>query len=52
MLVLLSAALSTVCSRFRSRAALELENLALQHQIGVLKRTVGKRPKLTAAGHL
>src|SRR5215475_2195955 len=31
---------------FKSRAALQLENLALRHQIGVLHRSV-KRPKLT-----
>ncbi len=33
---------------FRTRAALQLEILALRHQIGVLQRSV-KRPKLTAA---
>ena len=32
---------------FKSRAALQLENLALRHQLGVLQRSV-KRPKLTA----
>jgi putative transposase len=32
---------------FRSRAALQLEILALRHQIGVLQRSV-KRPRLTA----
>ena len=37
-------------SLFRARAALELENLALRHQIGVLQRSVKKRPRLTAAG--
>src|ERR1700688_2002520 len=38
---------------FRSRAALELENIALRHQIGVLsKRSARKRPKLTAADRL
>jgi hypothetical protein len=36
-------------SLFRTRAALQLENLALRHQIGVLQRSVKKRPKLTAA---
>jgi len=34
-------------SVFRSRAALELENLALRHQIGVLQRSARKRPRLT-----
>jgi hypothetical protein len=33
---------------FRQRAALQLEILALRHQLGVLQRSV-KRPKLTAA---
>jgi hypothetical protein len=32
----------------KSRAALHLENLALRHQLGVLRRSV-KRPKLTPA---
>ena len=31
----------------RSRAALELENLALRHQIGVLQRLATKCPRLT-----
>src|ERR1700674_1005252 len=52
MLILLSALLSTLSSMFRSRAALELEHIALRHQIGVLKRSAGKRPKLTAADRL
>ncbi len=52
MLILLSAVFSTLCSMFRSRAALELEHLALRHQIGVLKRSARKRPKLTAADRL
>ena len=52
MLILLSALLSTLSSMFRSHAALELEHIALRHQIGVLKRSAGKRPKLTAADRL
>ena len=52
MLILLSAFLSALGSMFRSRGALELENLALRHQIGVLERSVRKRPKLTAADRL
>src|SRR5438477_9545725 len=36
---------------FKSRAALQLENLALRHQLGVLRRSV-KRPKLTSADRL
>ena len=52
MLILLSAFLSRLGSMFRARSALELENLALRHQIGVLKRSAGKRLKLTAADRL
>src|ERR1700674_3233895 len=52
MLILLSAVFFTLGSMFRSRAALELEHMALRHQIGVLKRSAGKRPKLTAADRL
>jgi len=33
---------------FRTRAALQMEVLALRHQLNVLQRSV-KRPKLTAA---
>src|SRR6516164_11045588 len=36
---------------FKSRAALQLENLALRHQLGVLKRSV-KRPKLAPPDRL
>jgi hypothetical protein len=39
-------------SLFRARAALQLENLALRHQIGVLQRSVKKRPRLTAADRI
>jgi hypothetical protein len=39
-------------SLFRTRAALQLENLALRHQIGVLQRSVKKRPKLTVANRV
>ena len=35
-------------SAFRSRVALELENVALRHQLNVLKRSV-PRPRLTSA---
>ena len=37
---------------FRSRAVLELENVALRHQIGVLQRSGRKRPKLTAGDRM
>ena len=52
MLILLSALLFSLCSMFRARAELELENVALRHQIGVLKRSARKRPKLTTADRL
>ena len=51
----LHLALSALCvlataaaGTFKSRAALQVENLALRHQLGVLRRSV-KRPKLSPA---
>ena len=44
----LTAFFAFLSASFRSRAALQLEILALRHQIGVLPRSV-KRPKLTAS---
>ena len=41
----LSALVATVLASFRRRAALQVEILALRHQLGVLQRSV-KRPKL------
>ena len=41
--------LTSLFSAFRSRAAPQVEILALRHQIGVLRRSVKKRPKLTVA---
>jgi hypothetical protein len=52
MLISLMTLLAAFCSIFRSRAALQLENLALRHQIGVLKRSARKRPKLTSGDRL
>src|SRR5208337_3007399 len=52
MLISLTTLLATLSSIFRSRAALELENLALRHQIGVLQRSARKRPKLTPGDRL
>jgi putative transposase len=46
-----SALLRSVFDLFQSRAALQLEIIALRHQIGVLQRSV-KRPKLTPADRL
>jgi hypothetical protein len=45
---LLPALFTSISASFRSRAALQLEILALRHQLGVLQRS-GKRPKLTPA---
>ncbi len=52
MLISLTALLVALSSIFRSRAALELENLALRHQIGVLQRSARKRPRLTPVDRL
>jgi len=48
-LPLLVAAVSSV---LKTRAALQLENIALRHQIGVLQRSAKKRPTLSAADRL
>jgi hypothetical protein len=42
MLIFLATLFATLCSIFRSRANLELENLALRHQIGVLQPSTRK----------
>jgi hypothetical protein len=42
---------AAVSGTFKSRAALQLENLALRHQLGVLQRSV-KRPKLAPADRI
>jgi putative transposase len=52
MLISLTTLFATLSSIFRSRAALELENLALRHQVGVLQRSARKRPKLTPGDRL
>ena len=44
----LAAVFAFLGASFRTRAALQLEILALRHQIGVLQRSV-KRPKLSPA---
>jgi putative transposase len=48
---LFSALFASLSASFRSRTALQLEILALRHQVGVLQRSV-KRPKLTMADRL
>ncbi len=45
----LTTLVAILSSILRSRAVIELENLALRHQIGVLQRAAAKRPKLTSA---
>src|ERR1700693_3251048 len=52
MLISLTALFTTLSSIFRSRAALQLENLALRHQIGVLQRSARKRLKLNPGDRL
>ena len=44
--------LVVVSSAMKSRAALQLENIALHHQIGVLQRSAKKRLPLTNADRL
>jgi hypothetical protein len=46
-----AALFATFLAFFRSRAALQIEILALRHQLGVLHRSV-KRPKLTSSDRL
>ena len=48
MLISLTTFLATLSSIFRSRAALELANLARRRQIAVLHRSARERPKLTS----
>ncbi len=49
MLSVLCVFLSTMLSVFRLRAALQVEILALRHQICMLRRSGKKRPRLTGA---
>jgi transposase InsO family protein len=52
MLLSLTTLLATLSSIFRSRATIQLENLALRHQIGILQRSARRRPKLTPTDRL
>src|SRR5260370_15431508 len=52
MLTLSRSIVSVLASRFRSRAVLELENLALRHQLQVLRRQRPGRPWLFAVDRL
>src|SRR5216684_534637 len=52
MLTPLRFIVSVLVRRFRSRAVLELENLALRHQLQVLRRQRAGRPRLFAIDRL
>jgi putative transposase len=52
MLALLISVFAALCSSFRTRAALQLEILALRHQINVLRRSQRGRVHLTSADRL
>jgi putative transposase len=44
--------LTAASSLLKGRAALQLENIALRHQIGVLQRSAKKRPQLNVSDRL
>jgi putative transposase len=52
MLALLLELFSWLAHRFRSRAALELEVIALRHQLAVLRRQRPSRPRLLTLDRL
>jgi predicted component of type VI protein secretion system len=52
MLKVVRSIVSVLARRFRSRAVLELENLALRHQLHVLRRQRPGRPRLIAIDRL
>jgi len=52
MVPILFAVLSILVFRFRSRAALELKVVALQHQLAVLRRQRPGRPQLSPLDRL
>src|SRR5436309_1980364 len=52
MLAILLAVVSFFVFRFRSRAALELKLVALQHQLAVLRRQRPGRPQLLSLDRL
>ncbi len=52
MVTILSALISLLSFRFRSRASLELELVALRHQVTVLRRQRPGRPKLFSMDRL
>jgi hypothetical protein len=52
MIMVLSALVSLLSFRLRGRASLELELIALRHQVAVLRRQRPGRPKLFCADRL
>jgi len=52
MPISLAVLLAALGSVVRSRAELQLENLALRQQINVLRRSLKKRPKLSSGDRL
>jgi hypothetical protein len=52
MIMVLSALVSLLSCRLRSRSSLELELIALRHQVAVLRRQRPGRPKLFCADQL
>ena len=52
MVTILSALISLLTFRFRSRASLELELIALRHQVTVLRRQRPGRPRLFSTDRL
>ncbi len=52
MIHILRLILTQMVLSLRSRAELQVENLALRHQIEILKRTVPKRARLTKPDRL
>jgi hypothetical protein len=52
MIVIFSALVSLLSFRFRSRTSLELELIALRHQLTVLRRQRPGRPKLVGVDRL
>ena len=52
MNAVLSSFLFMLRSCFRTRAAMQIEILALRHQLGVLQRRTNKRPSLRTADRL
>src|ERR1700738_1355029 len=52
MITIMSALLSVFSFRFRRRASLELELVALRHQLAVLRRLCSGRPRIFSSDRL